>query len=144
MVPDAARRPRITPPRDSQLSVVPRPTTIDEYLSTMSQPGRDRLVEIRALCRTAAPDAVEAIRWGHPAYLHTDGVILFMFSGHKAHASIALTPSTRQAFEVELSTHRTGKGTVAVPYESELPAALLRRMIEHRITEYEVDGVKWM
>lgn len=110
----------------------------------MSQPGRDRLVEIRALCRTAAPDAVEAIRWGHPAYLHTDGVILFMFSGHKAHASIALTPSTRQAFEVELSTHRTGKGTVAVPYESELPAALLRRMIEHRITEYEVDGVKWM
>ena len=123
---------------------MPKPTTVDEYVNATSQPGRERLVEIRALCRSAAPDAVEAIRWGHPTYLHPDGVILFMFSGHKAHASIAFTPSTLRAFEAELSPHRTGKGTVAVPYESELPSGLLRRMIEHRITEYEAGGIKWM
>jgi uncharacterized protein YdhG (YjbR/CyaY superfamily) len=123
---------------------MPKPTTIDEYISATPQPGRDRLVEIRAICRDAAPQAVEEIKWGHPAYVHPDGVILFMVSGHKAHASLAFTPSTRTAFNVELAAYKTGKGTVALPYDLALPAQLLRQMIEYRIREYEIDGIKWL
>lgn len=121
-----------------------KPTTIDEYINTAPLHSRDRLIELRALCRDAAPLAEEDIKWGHPTYVHPDGVILFMFTGHKAHSSIAFTPSTRAAFADELTTYKTGKGTVALPYDAALPVTLLRRMIEFRIREHENDGVKWM
>jgi uncharacterized protein YdhG (YjbR/CyaY superfamily) len=123
---------------------MPRPTTIDAYLEELTGPGHRLLQQLRALCRNAAPHAVEQIKWGHPAYVHPDGVILFMFSAHQAHASFAVTPSTRAAFADELGTFRTGKGTIALPYDDPLPRDLLRRMIEFRNAEYEDDGVKWM
>ncbi|MGN0102123.1 MAG: iron chaperone [Dietzia sp.] len=121
-----------------------QPTTIDEYIDAAPPLGRDLLSELRSLSRETVPDAVEQIKWGHPAYVHPDGVILFMFSGHKAHASMAFTPSTKAAFEAELTQYRTGKGTVVLPYVTTPPWPLLTRMIEYRVREHEDDGVNWM
>lgn len=123
---------------------MPKPTTIDDYIRSAPEAGRPMLERLRALCRDAAPDAAEQLKWGHPAYVHPDGVILFMFSAHKAHASFAVTPTTRAAFTAELGDYRTGKGTVALPYEATPPIPTLRTMIEFRIREYEDDGVKWL
>ena len=127
-----------------EVRTLPKPTTINDYISAAPKPGGDLLNQLRALCRDAAPHATEHIKWGHPAYVHPDGVILFMFSAHQSHASIAFTPTTRAAFADELRAYRTGKGTVALPYDSPPPGKLLRRMMEFRIREYEHDGVKWM
>lgn len=102
------------------------------------------LNQLRALLRDAVPHATEQLKWGHPAYVHPDGVILFMISAHKAHASFAVTPSTRAAFTASLVGYRTGKGSVALPYDAPLPQAILRKMVAFRIREYEDDGVKWM
>jgi uncharacterized protein YdhG (YjbR/CyaY superfamily) len=121
-----------------------KPTTVAEYVAQFPESVQGRLSEIRSLCRAAAPTAEEHLKWGHPAYVHTNGVILFMFSGHKAHASLAVTPSTREAFASQLGDYRTGNGTVALPYAAPLPAELLTRMIEHRVCEYETENVKWM
>ncbi|HKY13466.1 MAG TPA: DUF1801 domain-containing protein [Microthrixaceae bacterium] len=123
---------------------MPRPTTVDEYLASLSEVGRERLSELRRLSLTSAPEASEAIKWGSPAYLHPSGVILFMLSAHRAHANIAFTPSTRAAFDAELADYETGKGTVKLPYDQPVPDDLLRRMIEYRIREHEDDGVMWM
>ena len=120
------------------------PATVDEYISTAPPLGRALLSELRALSREVVPDAVEQIKWGHPAYVHPDGVILFMFSGHKTHASVAFTPTTRAAFDAELTDYRTGKGTIALPYDSTPPRPLLTKMIKYRIREHEDDGVNWM
>ena len=118
--------------------------TVDEYMTLAPEAGRRLLERLRALCREAAPRATEQIKWGHPAYVHPDGVILFMFSAHREHASFAFTPTTRAAFAADLVGYRIGKGTVALPYDARPPLLILRRMIEFRIREYERDGVKWM
>ena len=123
---------------------MPKPTTIDVYIDQSPDAGRQQLQALRALCRKAAPKVVEQIKWGHPAYVHPDGVILFMFSAHRAHASFAVTPTTRAAFAADLIGYRTGKGTVALLYDVALPQSMLERMIEFRIREYEHDGIKWM
>ena len=71
-------------------------------------------------------------------------MILFVFSAHKNHASIAVTPSTRGAFAAELADFETGKGSVKLPYGQALPTALLGRMMAFRLHEYEENGVTWM
>ncbi|AWH90909.1 iron chaperone [Dietzia lutea] len=121
-----------------------KPATVDEYINAAPPLGRALLSELRSLSREVVPDAVEQIKWGHPACVHRDGVILFMFSGHKGHASVAFTPSTRAAFEAELTQYRTGTGTIALPYGTPPPRQLLTRMIKYRVREHEHDGVKWM
>lgn len=121
-----------------------KPTSVDEYCQGFSGTAAALLADLRTLSTTAAPDAVEAIRWGYPSIVHAGGTILYMFSAHKNHASIAFTPSTREAFTGDLADFETGKGSVKLPYDDPLPLDLLARMIKFRIDEYEEGDVKWM
>ncbi|MBB3049217.1 uncharacterized protein YdhG (YjbR/CyaY superfamily) [Prauserella isguenensis] len=121
-----------------------RPQDVDEYLDRFASPVRERLGAVRDLARDAAPDAVEAIKWGNPAWVHASGTILFVLAGHWKHISVVFTPSTREAFDTELGDYNPGKGSVKIAHPQAIPEDLLRRMMTHRIREHERDGVKWM
>ncbi len=66
-----------------------KPANVDEYIDDAPEVAQERLREIRALLRSVAPDATEAIKWNVPA-LETDR-ILFAYSAHKIH--INFTPT---------------------------------------------------
>ena len=121
-----------------------RSETIDEYLGAFTGEGRELLGQLRALARETAPEAREAIKWGYPAWVHPSGTILFMISGHAEHASVAFTPSTREAFAADLEDFATGKGTVKLPYNQPVPVELIRQMMTFRVREHEDHGVLWM
>jgi uncharacterized protein YdhG (YjbR/CyaY superfamily) len=121
-----------------------RPQTVEEYIDGFAGPGRELLERLRALAREAVPEASEAIKWGHPDWVHRSGTILFMLSGHTRHANVAFTPSTREAFDADLTGFSTGKGTVKLPYGQPAPVNLLHRMIAFRVREHEDHGVLWM
>jgi uncharacterized protein YdhG (YjbR/CyaY superfamily) len=121
-----------------------RPRTIDEYLEGFTGQARELLEQLRELARGAVLEASEAIKWGHPAWVHPSGTILFMISGHAKHANIVFTPSTREAFDGDLAGFTTGKGSINLPYGQPLPGDLLRRMIAFRVREHEDNGVLWM
>src|SRR5690625_520007 len=121
-----------------------KPQTVDEYLQSHTGPARDLLTRLRDLRQFAGPGATEAIKWGHPAVLHSQGVILFAYSAHKQHANVVFTPSTRAAFADALTDLKSGKGSVSLPYGSAFPRALLEKMVEFRVREFEDHGVKWM
>lgn len=121
-----------------------KPTTVDEYIAALEDPAASRLRELRELARETVPEASEALKWGSPAYLHPRGTILFVCSAHRSHANFTVTPSTREAFAEELTEFENGKGSVKLPYATPVPTDLLRRMIVHRLREYEDDGVNWM
>lgn len=122
-----------------------KPTNLQQYLDRLEPPAKETINKLRALATRTAPQLAEQLKWGSPAYVHPDGVIMFILSAHRAHANIVFTPSTRESFDSELTSFETGKGSVKLPYPvEELSEALLGRMIRHRIREYEHDGVKWM
>ena len=119
-----------------------KPATVDEYLERFPEIARKRLGELRRLSRAHAPEATETLKWGAPAYVMD--TILFVFAGFAKHANFVFTPSTREAFAPELAGFKTGKGSVQLPYSDPVPAELLGRMIDYRVQEYEVDGIRWM
>ncbi|MFF0141806.1 iron chaperone [Streptomyces sp. NPDC005227] len=121
-----------------------KPQTMDEYVERYVGQARETLDQLHALAGEAVPDANVAIKWGHPAWVHPSGTILFVISGHAKHANFTLTPSSRKAFDAELDGFDTGKGAVTLPYGTPVPRDLLRRMIAYRIREHQEDGVLWM
>jgi uncharacterized protein YdhG (YjbR/CyaY superfamily) len=121
-----------------------KPKTVDEYINTFPEDQKTKLAEIREIIRTALPDTSEALKWGAPAAIATDGMILVVFSGHKDHMNLVGTPSTREAFQDELADYETGKGSVKLPYDKPLPAALIEKFVLYRAHEYRENGIKWM
>ncbi len=121
-----------------------KPSTVTEYVDGLSPHAQCRILELRALISANAPQLDEHLKWGAPAYVHPDGVIMLMTSAHKQHANIVFTPSTREAFVSELAAYATGKGSVKLGYEEAVPADLLAQIIRYRLREYEDHGIKWM
>ncbi|WP_114854872.1 iron chaperone [Brachybacterium sp. YJGR34] len=121
-----------------------KPTTVEEYIAEHEEPAGEVLRELRALSREVVPAAAEELKWGSPAIVHPRGTILLVYSAHRRHANITFTPSTREAFAAELTTFETGKGSVKLFYDRPVPRELLRRMIAHRLEEFERRGVLWM
>src|SRR5699024_1223038 len=98
--------------RSIRLATMGRPQTIDDYLEGFTGQRHDLLARLRGLAREAVPEAAEAIKWGNPSWVHPSGTILFMIAGYSRHANVAFTPSTREAFQDELTGWATGKGTI--------------------------------
>lgn len=120
-----------------------KPGTVDEYIATFAdERHREFLNRLRDLSLNHVPQATEGLKWGNPAY--SLDTILYVFAGYSKHANFVFTPSTKEAFADRLQDFETGKGSIKLPYDGEIPTELLTEMIAFRLREFEVDGVKWM
>ena len=117
------------------------PRTVDDYIAGVPAEVRPKLEELRAAIRSAAPDAVERISYGMPAY-HLNGRLIY-FAAHKHH--IGLYPADpAEAAAAGLSEHLAAKSTLQFPLDQPLPTAAIRRLIERRVrgaTQPEPDSL---
>lgn len=118
-----------------------RPSNVDEFIKAQPAAVQPRLRELRATILAALPNAHEEMKWNQPAYV--DDVILVIFSAYRNHASLVVTPSTKQAFEDKLTDYTTGKGSVNLPYDQPLPTKLITDMVKYRLEEYKEHHVNW-
>lgn len=121
-----------------------KPKSVGEYMDTFSREQKTKLIELHTIIRATLPETDEALKWGSPATIDKDGMILIIFSGHKQHINLVVTPSTRQALENDLVNYETGKGSVKLSYDKPLPVALIKKIIRYRAEEYRKYGVGWM
>lgn len=121
-----------------------KPQSIDEYIANFPDNERRQLEKLRQVVKTALPGTTEELKWGSPAFIDTDGMILIIFSGHKHHINLVGTPSTREALKDKLAEYEIGKGSVKLPYDTPLPTELIKEFVQYRAKEYRTDGVKWM
>jgi uncharacterized protein YdhG (YjbR/CyaY superfamily) len=112
---------------------VPKPASVDDYLSGFSGDTLARLEQMRATIRAAAPDAVESIAYGMPAY-KLDKKPLVYFAGYAGHVGFYATPNGHEAFAEEFAGYRQGKGSVQFPHSAPLPVDLVRRVVEFRVS----------
>ncbi|MFV0253431.1 MAG: iron chaperone [Beutenbergiaceae bacterium] len=106
--------------------------TVDEYLAGFEPTIRERLTQMRETITATAPDAVESIAYGMPAY-KLDGRPLVYFAGFANHVGFYATPNGHERFADEFSTYRQGKGSVQFPHGRPLPLDLVARVVEFRI-----------
>ncbi len=118
-----------------------RPKTIAEYINAAPKEARQKLREMHASIRQAAPGAKESLKWGMPSFSYRR--ILVTFAAHKQHIGFYPTPSAVKAFTKELSRLKTAKGSIQFPLEKPLPLALIRKIIAFRVRESNAVDAKW-
>lgn len=117
------------------------PKTINEYIAAAPKEAREKLREMQACIREAAPGATESLKWGMPAFSYRR--ILVTFAAFKHHIGFYPTPSAIKAFEKELSRFKTAKGSIQFQLEKPLPLPLIRKITAFRVRESNEEDKKW-
>ena len=108
--------------------------SVDEYISNFPVEVQSALSRIRSIIKQKAPDAVESISYGMPAY-KTHGKPLVYFAGYKKHIGFYATPTGHAEFAKEFSGYKQGKGSVQFPLGQTIPYELIGRIVEFRVHE---------
>lgn len=106
---------------------------IDEYIATFPKNTQTVLQELRQAIRDAAPEAEEAISYQMPAFKLKGNLVYFAV--FKNHIGFFPTSSGVQAFQKELSSYETSKGTIRFPLDKPIPFDLVKRIVKYRVKE---------
>lgn len=118
-----------------------KPKTVDGYIEAAPKQAQAMLRELRAILKSVAPKAKEAIKWGYPV-LEAEH-ILFSYSAHKTHLNFMPTRTTLEPFKEDLKNLTTGRDTIQFPYDKPMPKALIKRIAKYRVKEV-AQGSLWM
>ena len=108
--------------------------TVDEYIIQFPPEVRERLELIRDAVRRIAPEAMEGIAYGMPAYKLNKRPLVY-FAAFANHIGFYATPSGHSEFAADLSVYKQGKGSVQFPHTWPLPLELIERIILFRVKE---------
>jgi uncharacterized protein YdhG (YjbR/CyaY superfamily) len=111
-----------------------RPTSVDDYLSRLSDDKHAALSKLRKDIKAAAPRAEECISYQIPAF-RLDGRVLVWFHAAAAHCSFFPGAHPIKACERDLKKYETSKGTIRFSPDTPLPATLVRKLVKARIAE---------
>ena len=107
--------------------------TVDEYIAAFPENVQGVLQKLRQTVREAAPEAVEVISYGMPAY-RQNGVLVW-FAAHKNHIGFYPYAATIEAFRKQLAKYETSKGTIKFPLDQPVPFELVGEMVKFRVKE---------
>ena len=114
---------------------------VDAYILSKPPEARRRLTELRRLLREAAPDAIEVLKWGKPAFIR-DG-ILFQYAAFKHHVSLHPTPSVIDTLRDELRSYEISENTIRFSLANPIPKELVLQIVRLRLFQKTEQGLGW-
>ncbi len=110
---------------------------IDATLAALPPDQRQALEALRARIAAAAPDAIEAISYGAPAFRY-HGRPMLAYMAAKVHCSLLpMSPAIVAAHLPELVGYETAKGTIRFTSVHPLPDGLVERIVRERMAEID-------
>ena len=108
---------------------------VDAFLARLPDDHRAALQSLRETIRAAAPDAVELMNYGVPAFkLH--GRPLVSYGAGTGHCAFYVqSPAVMKAHAAELDGWPRGRGSIRFQPEQPLPADLVVALVKARIAE---------
>lgn len=109
--------------------------TIDAYIAAQDQAIQPILHKIRKVIRAQAPLAKEKISWQMPTFWQKENLI--HFAAAKNHIGIYPGPEAIVAFTDRLTSYKTSKGAIQLPYHQEIPYELIAEITKWRVAQVE-------
>lgn len=118
-----------------------KPTGIAEYIEAAPAEVQEKLQQLHACIRKAAPGATESLKWRMPAYSYQK--ILVTFAVFKHHIGFYPMPSAMKAFAKDLTKYKTGEGSIQFPLDKPLPVSLVTKIVKFRVKENKDGVIRW-
>ncbi len=118
-----------------------KPTGIAEYIEAAPAGVQEKLHQLHACIRKAAPGATENLKWRMPAYSYQK--ILVTFAVFKHHIGFYPMPSAMKAFAKDLTKYKTGEGSIQFPVDKPLPLGLVTKIVKFRVKESKDGVIRW-
>ncbi len=106
------------------------PETVDAYILAQDEPIRFQLQQVRAVLKSALPDAEETISWSMPTYRKKHNII--HFAAQKRHIGLYPGPEAVAHFSKQLDQAgiKYEKGSIRIPFSASLPLDLVREIAD--------------
>ncbi len=107
--------------------------SIDEYISNCPAEVQQKLRDMRATIKAAAPQATEKISYQMPTF-YLEGNLVH-FAALKNHIGFYPTPSGVEAFIKETKKYASTKGAIQFPLDEPLQLKLVSKIVKFRVKE---------
>ncbi|MBK7212072.1 MAG: DUF1801 domain-containing protein [Bacteroidales bacterium] len=107
---------------------------IEKYIQQFPENVQQILNKLRKLIKETAPEAVESMAYGMPAYKLNKKPLVY-YAAYPKHLGFYATPTGHAKFMVELSKFKQGKGSVQFPLDQPVPFDLIERIVKFRVEE---------
>ena len=111
------------------------PLTVADYIEQYPQDIKEILFKIREIIKKTAPNSVELIKYGMPAY-YIKGHPLINFGAQKNH--LGLYGSIPEVFKDKLNDYKCTKGGIQFPYKEPIPYKLITEIIKYKTKEIKI------
>jgi uncharacterized protein YdhG (YjbR/CyaY superfamily) len=111
--------------------MTPKPKTIDEYIARFPIEIQLIMEDIRHTIKIAAPEAEETIKYGMPTFLYHGNLVYF--AAFKNHIGFYPAPTGIKEFAKEISTFKSGKGSLQLPFDKPMPLKLINKILKYYI-----------
>ncbi len=108
-------------------------SSVDAYIASFPADIQEQLQLMRATIRAAAPDAVEKISYGMPAFA-LEGNLVY-YAAAKNHMGFYPATNVFVEFPDELAHYESTKGSIHFPLRGPLPLDLIGRIVRYRVEE---------
>lgn len=119
-----------------------RSPEVDAFLAAVPVEMRKALEDLRRTIAAAAPDAVEGIGYGVPAFKYRGRPLVSLGAGKNHCAFYVQSPAVMDAHRGELAGYDTSKGTVRFAPAKPLPAALVTKLVKARMAQTDAAAEK--
>jgi len=107
--------------------------SVDSYIQSSPPEIQKKLRQLRSMIRSAAPAAVEKISYRMPTFFLNGNLVYF--AAFKNHIGFYPGSKAIEKFSKELASYEGSKGTVRFPFDSPIPAALIKKIVRYRVKE---------
>jgi uncharacterized protein YdhG (YjbR/CyaY superfamily) len=112
------------------------PEDVDAYMAALPADVKAMLEKLRKAILSAAPRAEEVISYGMPTYKYLGNLV--HFAAFKNHCALfGAGKNILKIFKDEVEPFLTSSSSLRFSVGNPLPAALVKKIIKHRIRENE-------
>ncbi|HEY7628864.1 MAG TPA: DUF1801 domain-containing protein [Ilumatobacteraceae bacterium] len=111
---------------------------IDTYLASLPDDQRRALQRLRELIAAAAPEAIEAISYGAPAFRYRDKPLVGFAAATNHVSFFPMSAAVVSAHKDQLTEWSTSTGTIRFTEDHPLPEELVTTLVKARLKEQDV------
>lgn len=113
---------------------------VEAYIAQAPKEVRAKLIRLRAVIRSCAPQAEESVSYRMPYYAYKGR--LAYFAAFKNHIGLYIPTPVIEEHKRELKNYQTAMATVRFPIDEPLPVALIKKLIKARVRKNEAKDRK--